>query len=435
MKKLKIYFVLLFITIGASAQSGWNWPEDEGKNAMAKEKQAHYKLLMAKSEFPQALNALKWLYINTPDLNPSIYIDGEDCIETILKNVKEPSRKTQLEDSILWMYDQRMEFFDNDASTMDRKAYKAFQLYYKTASKYPYLADLYEKAYEMNGPEVSYFNLNTYMLLAKNYHLTQPDAMTAEKVLDIHSLISDVIEQQKNSGGNQERLEKEQNKTDAWLESIPGILTCEFIEEKLVPNFRANSTDLNTAKKIFKYSVKAKCTDQPYFLEASEPVFKEQPSFALASAIGNKYLVNGDLAKGIQFHEEAQNLATTKQDKYDALMGQANGASKLGNKTRARKLAYEALSEKPGGSEAYNLIGNLYFTSFDDCKEQKSQVQDRAVFIAAYEMYEKAGNKSQMEAAEAQFPSIENIFSEGKEEGSKITIGCWMNVTVALKRR
>lgn len=435
MKKLTVYFIFLFSTIATIAQSGWNWPEDEGKNAMAKEKQAHYKLLMAKSEFQDALSALNWLYINAPDLNPSIYIDGEDCLDAIIKNVKKEARKTRLQDSTLWMFDQRMEYFDNAASTMDRKAYKAFQLYYKTPSKFGLLSELYAKAYEMNGPEISNFNLNTYMLLAKNYHISKPEVMTAEMVLDIHSLISDIIEQKASNGESMERLEKEQDKTDAWLESIPGILTCEFIEAKLVPKFKADPTDLNTAKKIFKYSVKAKCTDQAYFLDASEPVFKEQPSFILASAIGNKYLASGDLAKGIQYHEEAQKLASNNQEKYDALMGQAVAASKLGNKTRARKLAYEALSAKPGGTEAYNLIGNLYFTSYDDCKEQKSQVQDRAVFIAAYEMYEKSGNKSQMEASQAQFPSIGDIFNEGKEEGSKVTIGCWMNVTVTLKRR
>lgn len=435
MKKFTIYIFTVFISFLSTAQTGWNWPEDEGQNALTKEKQAHYKLLMAKSEFPQALKELNWLYTNTPNLNPSIYIDGEDCLDYIIKKGVDSKRKDQLQDSILWMYDQRMVYFDNDASTMDRKAYKAFQMYYKTAPKFPLLADLYAKAYEMNGPEISYFNLNTYMLLAKNYHISDKLAMPAEGVLDIHSLIIDIIEQQKMNGGNMERLEKEQNKTDAWLESIPGILSCSFIEEKLVPKFKADPSDLNTAKKIFKYSVKAKCTDQPYFLEASEPVFKEQPSFTLASHIGNKYLAGGALAKGIQYHEEALKLASTSEEKYDALMGQALGASKLGNKTRARKLAYEALSEKPDGKEAYNLIGNLYFTSYDDCKEEKSQVSDRAVFLAAFEMYKKAGNTSQMEASRSQFPSIENIFNEGKEVGSNITIGCWINVTVPIERR
>ena len=212
-------------------------------------------------------------------------------------------------------------------------------------------------------------------------------------------------------------------------------MTCEFIESKLVPKFRSNPTDLETAKKIFKYSVEAKCTDQVYFLEASEPVFREQPSFALASAIGNKYLVSGEIAKGLQYHAEASKLASTSDEKFEALMGQAIANSKLGNKSRARTLAYEALSAKPGSSEAYNLIGNLYFTSYDDCRGDKSKVMDRGVFLAAYKMYEKAGNQTQMAASKEQFPSIEEIFNEGKEEGQSITVGCWINESVTIQRR
>lgn len=435
MTKSTIFTLLVCISALSFGQDGWNWPEDPNMKTQAMERQAYYKLLIAQSKFSEAMKPLNWLYENNPNLNPSIYIQGVDCLEEMIKNTSDKERKANLQDSLLWMFDMRIEHFDNDASTMDRKAYEAFKMHYRNPSKYPMLYDIYAKAYEMNGPEISSFNLNPYMLLAKQYHLSAPDKMPAEKVLDIHTQISDIIEIKLRNGENADKLDKEQAKTDAWLSSIPGILTCEFIEEKLVPKFRTNPTDLNTAKKIFKYSVEAKCTDQSYFLEASEPVFKEQPSFVLASAIGNKYLANGEVNKGLQYHTEALKLASGNDERFSAYMGQAVANSKLGNKSRARALAYEALSAKPGSSDAYNLIGNLYFTSFDDCKGEKSQVQDRAIFIAAYEMYNKAGNSGQMAASKEQFPSIEDIFNEGKEEGDAITIGCWINTTVNLQRR
>lgn len=435
MTKSTIFTLLVCISAFSFGQDGWNWPEDPNMKTQAMERQAYYKLLIAQSKFSEAMKPLNWLYENNPNLNPSIYIQGVDCLEEMIKNTSDKERKANLQDSLLWMFDMRIEHFDNDASTMDRKAYEAFKMHYRNPSKYPMLYDIYAKAYEMNGPEISSFNLNPYMLLAKQYHLSAPDKMPAEKVLDIHTQISDIIEIKLRNGENADKLDKEQAKTDAWLSSIPGILTCEFIEEKLVPKFRTNPTDLNTAKKIFKYSVEAKCTDQSYFLEASEPVFKEQPSFVLASAIGNKYLANGEVNKGLQYHTEALKLASDNDERFSAYMGQAVANSKLGNKSRARALAYEALSAKPGSSDAYNLIGNLYFTSFDDCKGEKSQVQDRAIFIAAYEMYNKAGNSGQMAASKEQFPSIEDIFNEGKEEGDAITIGCWINTTVNLQRR
>jgi tetratricopeptide (TPR) repeat protein len=435
MIKSTLIALTVLVSTFTMAQDGWNWPEDPDMKSQAMERQAYYKLLIAQSKFSEAMKPLNWLYENNPNLNPSIYIQGVDCIEDMLKKTSDKARKERLQDSLLWMFDMRMEHFDNEASTMDRKAYEAFKLYYKTPSKYPFLAELYAKAYEMNGPEISTFNLNTYMLLAKNFHQIDADEMPAEKVLDIHSQISEIIDMKRKNGESADKLNKEQAKTDAWLSSIPGILTCDFIEEKLVPKFRSNPADLETAKKIFKYSVQAKCTDQPYFLEASEPVFKEQPSYSLANAIGSRYLASGEITKGIKYHEEAAKLASSSDEKFEALMGQAVANSRLGNKSRARTLAYEALSAKPGSAEAYNLIGNLYFTSFDDCRGDKSKVMDRGVFLAAYKMYEKAGNATQMTASKEQFPSIEEIFNEGMEEGQTITVGCWINESVKIQRR
>ena len=427
------FAVLLSVTL--MAQPGWNWPADENLKSQAMEKQAYYKLLMAQSKFQEAVDPLNWLYENNPNLNTSIYIDGEKCLKDLLENTEDKERKVRLQDSIIWLYDQRLEHFDNDAKTLDRKVYQAFQLYYKTPSKYPMLSELYEEAYEMNGPEISEFNLSTYMFLAKLYYARDPQNMPAEKVLDIHTKISDIIEIKRKNGGKEARLKKEQDKTDAYLSSIDGILTCDFIESKLVPKFRNDPSNLSTAKKIFKYSLQAKCTDQPYFLEASEPVFKQQPSFSLANAIGSKYLAGGDVDKALEYYTEAANLAEDSEDKYKAAMGLASINSKKGNKTKARSLAYEALSAKPGSAEAYNLIGNLYFTSFEDCSASESKVLDRAVFIAAYDMYAKAGNSAQMKATKEQFPSIEEIFSESYEEGQSVTVGCWINETVSLKRR
>ena len=435
MKKALIYSMVVVTSVYAYAQTGWNWPEDPELNSQAKEKQAYYKLLLAQDNYMEAMVALNWLYENNPNLHQTIYIEGETTLEKIMEDVEDKDRKEALRDSILWMYDQRIEHFDNDANVTDRKAYQAFQFYYNNPSKYPMLAELYAKAYELNGASIMTVNLSPYMFLAKLYHQRKPDAMTAEMVLDIHTTISDLIDEKRKAGESEKRLKKEQDKTDAYLSSIEGILTCEFIETKLVPKFREDPTDLATAKKIFKYSVEAKCTGEPYFLEASEPVFKEQPSFILANVLGSKYLSSGDLTKSLTYFEQAVNLASDKDEKFTALMGQASINNKKGNKTRARALAYEALSAKPGSPEAYNLIGNLYFTSYDDCKGEKSKVLDRGVFLAAYDMYQKAGNKSQMQASKEQFPSIEEMFNENYEEGQNITVGCWINQTVSLKRR
>lgn len=434
MRYLFIY-LCLFISSAAMAQAGWNWPADGALKTQAIEKQAFYKVLMAQSKFDEAIQPLNWLYDNNPNLNQSIYIDGVKCLADLVKKADDADRKSQLQDSILWMFDMRIEHFDNDAATIDRKAFEAFKMYYNKPDKYPILADLFEKAYELNGPEISYFNMNPYMMLASRFYKIDPAEMPAEKVLDIHTQISEIIESQKKNGGNLERLDKEQAKVDGFLGSVGDILSCEFIEEKLVPKFRENSTDVSTAKKIFKYSLSAKCTDQPYFMEASETVFKSQPTYQLAKVLASKYAGSEDYEKALQYHDQSISLASSEEDKADALLGKAVISSKLGRKAAARKYAYESLSAEPGNPDSFNLIGNLYFTSYKECQGGESKVLDRGVFLAAYKMYEKAGNKSQMAACKEQFPSIEEMFNEGYEEGQSITVGCWINETVALARR
>ena len=94
-----------------------------------------------------------------------------------------------------------------------------------------------------------------------------------------------------------------------------------------------------------------------------------------------------------------------------------------------------AISSDNDNTDAYKLIGNLYMASYEDCKEGKSRVNDRLVFIAAYNMYRRAGLGDKANQAKAQFPSMEEIFNENLEVGESLNTGCWINENVTLSKR
>jgi tetratricopeptide (TPR) repeat protein len=142
-----------------------------------------------------------------------------------------------------------------------------------------------------------------------------------------------------------------------------------------------------------------------------------------------------DYEEALKFFQSALDMTEMDEEKYETYINIAIAESKLGNKNKARGIARKALSIKPNDSKAFNIIGNLYYSSFEECKGGESKVLDRAIFIAAYEAYKKAGNTEQMSSTKEQFPSIEEIFNEGYEEGTEVRIGCWVNETVALQRR
>lgn len=432
------YTALVFYSIicfSSTAQIGWNWPDDPETNKLAQEKQAYYKVQMHLDEYPGAWSTLTWLYQNTPDLNSSIYIDGAKVLDVLLEADPGTARKQALQDSLLWTFDMRIRHFDEKIPATDRKAYTAFKLYYKEPAKYAELLTLYQELFSFDATGISDFNLTPYMTLAVYYHKSNPKALPTEAVLDIHSTITGVIDQKIAAGEDADKLKKEQDKVDAFLNTLGNVLSCEFIEINLVSKFNEQPGDLNLAKKVFSYALKAKCSDQPYFTRAGETLFQAEPSYTLAKALADRYYTSQEFQKSLEYYEKALTQAETDDQKFDALMGKASVHNKQNNKPKARATANEALSIRPEAPTALTFIGNLYFTSFDECKGGESRVKDRAVFIAAFEMYQRAGNQSQMEAARAQFPSIEEIFSENYQEGQPLNVDCWINKSVKIQRR
>ena len=85
-------------------------------------------------------------------------------------------------------------------------------------------------------------------------------------------------------------------------------------------------------------------------------------------------------------------------------------------------------------SEMNTMIGDMIMGS-SECDKKVSQVDDRARFIAAYNYYAKAKNSAKMAQARAQFPTIGKIFEATKEEGQSVSVGCWIQTTVKLRRR
>ena len=62
-------------------------------------------------------------------------------------------------------------------------------------------------------------------------------------------------------------------------------------------------------------------------------------------------------------------------------------------------------------------------------------IASKAIFIAAYDMYSKAGNTERMNAMHSSFPTVEELFMNNLKEGDSTHIGCWINKNVALRKK
>ncbi|SNS92289.1 hypothetical protein SAMN05421640_1641 [Ekhidna lutea] len=422
----------LSLAIGASAQNGWNWGEQVD---IAKEKNVLYTDAKKAKNYKAALEPLNWLLENTPDLNPSIYINGIDIYEELAKKESDPAKKQEYIQKGLDLHDKRIENYpDDEADIIERKAIYGYSFYKKNKDKYFDVLQIFQKAFEMNGADMNRGALVAYMdMVYKNYLYKR---LTDEEVINTYSGISEALSEQRKNASESERkkIDNSSDLVDRLLTATKVEISCDFVEEKLGPKLEGGE-DVNMAKQIFRLMLKGKCIDSPLALRAAEVIQNDEPTYSVAKFLGQKNSQNENDEKAIEFFQEAASLTDDNVEKAEMYVSIARIQMKNGQKSTSRNSARRALSFDPSHKDAYKLIGDLYMSSFNECKEEKSQVNDRAIFIAAYNEYRKAGHSASMAAAKAQFPSIEDIFNENMEEGQSITVGCWINVTVALERR
>ncbi len=428
MKQLLIFIVLTCASIVTLAQPGWNWPEDV---ETAKEKNALYVDALKSDDFATAIIPHTWLLENCPDLNESIYINGSKIYEGLEKNEKDPTKKATYQEQALRMYDDRIKYFGDEGNVLNRKAFTAYKYYKNNKDKYQELMNLFNRTFELNGNEVLKNNLMAYMDVIRRFKLSGGE-ISDEGVLDKYGVISDIISYQLSTTKSKQLVAIQENVDKILLATVD--VNCELLEEKFVPKMN-ETKDPKMAKKVFQLMITAKCSDSPSFVQAAELVFQEEPDAGLAKVIAIKHVSAGNIDLGNQWYDKALELTEDNLEKGELYLSKAQVFSNKGMKAEARINARKALANDPSLKDAYTLIGNLYMHSYQECRQGVSKVDDRLVFIAAYNQYEKAGNSTAMQNAKEQFPSISEIFELGLEEGQSMTVGCWINETVKLAKR
>ena len=423
---------LVSLSLGLNAQEGWNWGDQVD---IAKEKNVVYTDALKAKNYAATVAPLNWLLENTPDLNPSIYINGVKIYEALGKAEKDPAKKDEYIQFGLNLFDKRAEIYPDDKNEIiERKGIYAYGFYKKTKEQYESTFNTLKESFELNGAEMNRGALVALMdMTYKNYLYKR---LSDAQVIDLYSDISEALNKQKEAANdaNKKKLDNYIDTVDRLLAATKIEISCDLVEERFGPKLDQGN-DVNIAKRIFDLMIKGKCIDRPLALKAAEVIQTNDPTYGVAKFLGAKNDQEGNTDKALSFYEEAASLTDDNTEKAEMYVNIARIQMKKGQKSTARNSARRALSFDPSHGDAYKLIGDLYMTSYEDCKGNESQVQDRAVFLAAYEQYRRAGNSAGMANAKGQFPSIEDIFNEGKAEGESITIGCWINTTVQLERR
>lgn len=438
--KVRVLFSLLMVlgaTFSTLAQcKEVIWPEDKKK---AEESLAVWDDAMRNNKYKTAVAPIQWMLKNAPNWNVKLYIDAVKLYDKLADDETDPARKKILVDSLLLIYDMRIKSCGEEVNVLNRKAYTSYKHNLKSKEALPGLLALYDKVYEISGHDVFDANLVAYMNVMKANKIYLKNLMD-DQILERYDKVSATVDYNIANAKDSKEVEKQRQYKEAIDQILISMVKvdCEFVKKNLEPKFKQKPDDLALAKKIFKFMLDGKCTDDPLWIDAGETIHKLNPQkdFGLLKALAAANIAKGDYDRAESLLKEASTIPNmTAKDKAEADSYMGSIEAKKKNYAAAREYFRKAVANDPNDKDSWEKIGDLYYNSFDDCAKRQNMAEDRLVYLAAYDMYAKSGNNAAMARAKAQFPSKEEIFLLNWQAGSTQRVGCWIQESVVIKTR
>ncbi len=397
--------------------------------------QNRYKNESASKNFtPETFKAWRNLFFTCPTKSKNMYFPhGVTMFSSLYQKETDKVKKQQYLDTIMMIYDRRIEYFGEESNYIGKKGADLFLLDNSQ----------YEKAYEYCKKSIDAMGNNSeaktmVVCMQSAVKKFQNGTMTKTDVIVLYQQIADIcnynIEQGTKNGKNCEKFLP--NIEQLFLSVKPD---CNDLVALFEPQFNADPTNAELLKKITNNMGK-ECASTDLYFKAAVELDKIEPSAQSKRAIGDMYVAKKQVAKAIEYYKESIDLeedASKKASTYYKMAYNTSGATSVA-------YANKALSFNPNYGAAYLVIANKYVESINSCTSDAEfpELEKWKIYWVAYDMCQKAKSVDPSIASQANssaagykshFPDAEALFGYNVTDGASQTVGCWINMTTTAK--
>jgi tetratricopeptide (TPR) repeat protein len=371
-----------------------------------------------------------------PAVSQNAYIHGVRMIKTWIEEERNPNRKAQLIDSLMMVYDMRIQHFDRRGFILGNKGMDLISLD----------PDRYEEAYAMLKESIETERdasdspvLFTYMFVTKT--MFDNKKVEAETVIESYVLLTDYIDAQIAARPDDGRLVQIKENLDAIFTSAQ-VADCNNLTQIFETRINNNPTDLDLIKKTHTLLTANRCQSSDFYRETSEKLFQLTPTAPLAYELARIFVGLRNFSKVEEYYKKAIELEEEIVRKSGYLVEYAGIMfNEFKNPQQARSLALQALNVNPNMGHAFILIGNIY-ASEKNCFAD--EFQKKTVFWAAVDKFNRAKQVDPNLTEDCDklidlyiqyFPAQNDIFFQDLQPGQRYTVGCWINETTTVRAR
>lgn len=385
-----------------------------------------------------AVPYLKELLVKAPKASQNIYVYGINIYKNKIAKATSLDQKKGYIDTMMLLYDKRIENF-GDHATRGKGYIMSFKardyLTYNPADREG-IIKLFSEAIAENGDEVEPDILLIYFKeLTDDY---KADNIEADFLLNEYDRLIVLFDKD----SNPEKEEAKKAFESYFISS--GAANCDNLEQLFGAKIAANPSDLELLDKAVALLSRGNCKGD-FFLSVAEKFYVLKPSSNTAMVLAAGFEEKKDFAKALKYLREAVANETDPATKSNLCVRIAGSELGAGNARTAADFAKQALTINPDNGYAQLILAQAYAAG---ASTACSDFARQSAFWLVYDTLAEArrmlsGDDNQIKGIDAQlsslrqnFPTKEECFFRGLEDGTAYNVGCgWISGRTAVRSR
>ncbi len=449
--KIFITGMITLLAVQVSAQKG---VEDGSKYGHGEDSLRCLKNLslfveyVKQKSYADAIPAWEICFNECPLASTKIYTDGIKIMNYRIKKEKDATKKEELFQQLMGVYDQRIKYFGNskkygEGYILGRKAVDLLDHKKTEADARVQAQEWFNKSVTERGNNSEGAVLATYMTnTVAMYKSGQTDA---EEVVNNYIKVNDILATKITKYQSKPKYKEMYQTLKDNVEKLfatSGAADCETIEKIFAPQLAENKENLDWLKLVNKLLARANCEDAQLLYDVSESLHTIEPSSSSAYGLARMYLKSQDLDKSVEYYNEAITLEEEADQKGTFYYQLGLIKFNQGKLAEARSNAYKAIELRANWGDPYILIGNLYATSAKNFG--KDEFEHATAYWAAVDQFIKAKSVDASVATKANeligiyskhFPGTEEIFFHNLQEGATYKLEGWINTSTKVRAK
>lgn len=424
MKFIEIVALLLLITtFGGKVSAQGKYEKDSIDCATNLNLyQAEYKSKNYKAALPYWRVAVKHC---PPAASHTIYVDGISMMRDLIGETTEPVLKQARIDTLLMLYDRRMENFKENKSDVIYHKAVDYERYHPEDTKGVY--EYYLLAVNTDRLHCDLHAAAKAMSIAKS--MFNNGTLTVDQFTNAYAILSQVAEDQiKEDPDNTVRAAYKKDIESAFMST--SAANCDNLIKVFGQRFHDNKNNIEVVRTVVDQLNARECTQNELYYEAVEAYSKLDPSSVASYGLAKMYHSKGDKEKSMEYLKLAVGTEPDNVSKSRYYQEFGDLFMKEGDIQQAVSYAKQAIAANPRNGKAYLLLGTAY-AAVKNCGND--DISKRSVFWVAVDQFMKAkqmdasladdANKS-IELYSQYFPTQADAFYLDILDGQNYTVSC-----------